>query len=215
MKTWIQLSLYTLLFASVAGCAFTPDYYPDNEQPVQGAENRTASPGFATLEFTTNTFESTSFTQQQGEDLCKPTERKLAAMVNKKRHLSTAERSANGLGSILTFGLTDKLNASYVNSPHTSVQKFKANTPVILNAESQLNDGRTVTKCGPVFVKFIPEDQKRYRVEFLRSQNTCGMAITELKTDSLVTRTPHSRWTCSKGFFGIGGDQIEGLVEIK
>jgi hypothetical protein len=202
----------------LSGCASPPQYKPDAEQLRVGADLLTQDipAGKALMEFTTNTVAHASLKLQTGDDLCQPDKSEFLAGARRQRVITDAEKAVYTTGNILSLGLINALgNPLETKTPASrffyvdSGQRLNFNAMSIYSAPNHSS-----STCGPIHLGLVPEAGAIYKINFINVDNRCGVVLTRENRDSTVVPR-HSRWTCSKGFLGMGGGRLTSSWEVE
>lgn len=218
----ITYAVITLIFTVlVSGCANEIKYKEDKDQVKTGLDlmNKEIPKNKALLEFTTNTIEPATLFKQVGDELCNPEKKVALSRVQRQRELTGVENTTAGALNIATLGLLKLIGDPRDNkTPVSHSLHIESGKEIILqsssNSTTQTGNGWVTKSCGPIFMKFIPEEGQHYKISFINASDKCN-AILIKGTDINPTIPNHTRWSCAKGFMGIGGGEIIGLREIK
>lgn len=198
----------------LGGCTIPPKYAPESEQLVNGEENAVPEKGFAVVEVTTNTLERASFQRNVKGELCSKESWELMARVEKKRIMPDYEKGARGVAAVMSLGLSTVLDPRNNVLPFIAITKQKANEELILRASSYINGGNHTTSCGPVYLKFTPEEMRHYQIQFVREDKFCRVVLSEKTALDDKKAVQHSRWSCTEPFKHIGEPEAYNIREI-
>lgn len=194
--------------AALTGCATPPaQYYPDAEQAIEDEVGATLSPGTAVVEFTTNAAAIAVFQQRVGDKLCEPESQHIAARVRRREIPSAAMQSFHGLANFMSLGNLDRIE----KLPRTKIAHYPADQTIAFAATTHITDA----SCGPLFLRFTPQDGKRYSLSMDLQGRTCRLNIQEFDGSAQARSVKHSRWRCNEGLLGIGKPTLIGPDEIK
>ena len=204
---------------ALTGCATTAPptrYLPDSEQKTQGNLTDAPAKGKFVVEFTTNTDETASFTEYKGGTVCVPEERTRIASVGRQRILEETEKNMRTLGAVLSLGLTKIVDprTEFNKQFHVVAKEYDMRETFVTVSSSFANLGNQTISCGPVFVKFWPEEGQRYRVNFLRTGGQCGAELTQASNGTYTPVARRASWFCSASFLGVGGGEIINYREL-
>ena len=206
---------YVVICVVVAGCAQPPTKYRADDQQIvsSGAKLDKPAEQKATIEFTTNTSERATFERLAGGQLCSRAESKTMARVQRAREISEGEGALITASNVLSLGIGLLFDPRNNKPPHVLTQEVEAGQALVLEASSYGNTGNSTVSCGPLFLKFQPEGSKKYRVSFIRDADRCLLGVRDVSVLNQPAPVKHSRWSCSKGFLGLGGGEVTGLRE--
>jgi hypothetical protein len=214
MRTIIMCGAFFLIF--LTGCASNSSwrYLDDKDQIVAGIKDELPSQSKAHLVLTTNSWLRTTFYANQGENLCKPSEKTTLTTVSRHGYYEGQGVDAiNAARAAISLGLTKVLESDPKKPryPHVFVQEIDATTPIVLEVSSYGQDGNTTQSCGPVFLKLFPESGKRYRLSMNMDNERCS--INPFLVSSEPSPLKYATWSCSPSFLGVGGGEIRGYRE--
>lgn len=220
MKSAFYVSVIFAI-ATLGGCASEVKYKKDADQYKAGLElvQNEIPKQKAILEFTTNTDIPATLTEQGGDNLCKPDQKKFIARVQRQQEISKLEDSVASIMNVASLGLVKALGDPRDNkTPVVHYSYIDADKELILQASSyamrQSAGGWISHSCGPLFMKFTPREGKRYKIAFTTLGDKCTSSLTEIE-DSAEIIPRHTLWSCTKPVMGLGGDEVIGLTEIK
>lgn len=207
----IRLLMACVVFSAstvLTGCAAPPvQYYPDAEQAVEDEVASAPPPGSAVVEFTTNSAAIAVFQQRVGDKLCEPESEDIVARVRRREIPSAAMQSFHGLANFLSLGNLERIE----KLPKTKITHYPAGQAIAFAATTYITDA----SCGPLFLRFTPEEGKRYSLSADLQGRICRLSIQELDETAQAHPVKHSRWRCAKPFLGIGKPTLIGPDEIK
>jgi hypothetical protein len=193
--------------AALTACASSPvQYLPDAEQVTQGPAGDEPPPGSATLEFTTNSAAISVFQERVGDQLCEPDSQQLAARVRRREVPSASIQNFRGLANFMSFGALDRIE----KLPRTQIAHYPAGQPIAFAASVHITDG----SCGPLFLRFTPQEAKRYSLSMDLNGKICSLNVRELDETAQALPVKHSRWRCLKPVWGFGKHTLVGPNEI-
>jgi hypothetical protein len=204
--------IYLALTLVITACG-SIQYKPDDEQKIAGAEltKNPIPPGKALLEFSTNTLKPATLVEQEGENLCQPTKKKALAFTRRGWVNSTAEKAAYNMMNVALLGQIDSLSDPLgKNTAHKAYLYIDASKESVMHSYSEFTEANVKTTCGPLYFKFKPEDQGRYKIEFLYHEDKC---MTKVETMS-GEKVKQTLWSCTKPILGLGGGDVIGIREI-
>ncbi|WP_147326284.1 hypothetical protein [Hydrogenophaga borbori] len=193
--------------AVLTGCAApTVQYYPDAEQAIEDEVGSAPPPGSAVVEFTTNSVAIAVFQRRVGDKLCEPESEDIAARVRRREMLSASVQRFHGLANFMSLGNLNRIE----KLPRTKITHYPAGQAIAFAATTYINDA----SCGPLFLRFTPEEGKHYSLSTDLQDHICRLSIQELVETEQARPVKHSRWWCSKPFLGIGKPRLIGPDEI-
>jgi hypothetical protein len=193
--------------AALTGCAAPPvQYYPDAEQAIEDEVGSAPPPGSAVVEFTTNSVAIAVFQRRVGDKLCEPESEDMVARVRRREMLPASVQRFHGLANFMSLGNLNRIE----KLPRTKITHYPAGQAIAFAATTYTNDA----SCGPLFLRFIPEEGKRYSLSTDLQDHICRLSIQALDEASQARPVKHSRWHCVKPFLGFGKPTLIGPNEI-
>lgn len=203
LMTCVAVSIGTVL----TGCAAPPvQYYPDAEQAIEDEVGSAPPPGSAVVEFTTNSVAIAVFQRRVGDKLCEPESEDMVARVRRREMLPASVQRFHGLANFMSLGNLNRIE----KLPRTKITHYPAGQAIAFAATTYTNDA----SCGPLFLRFTPEEGKRYVLSTDLQDHICRLSIQALDEASQARPVKHSRWRCVKPFLGIGKPTLIGPNEI-
>jgi hypothetical protein len=215
-----NISHIIVVCSLISGCASTIKYKPESSQYKLGEEILYSEipKSKSVLEFTTNTVINATLAMHNGADPCKPDKLENLSRVQRQIESSELNDFAIGLVNVLTLGMVKKLGDPRDNkTPVSHYIYLESGKDTTLQSSSyslnQTAGGWVSSSCGPIFMKFTPEQGRRYKISFNTTDGGCFSTLTQLE-NGIEIFPRHSRWSCTKPTMGVGGNQVIGFKEI-
>lgn len=215
----------TCLLASLlalTGCASQKvAYLPDEQQRTQqGPALDLPQERKAVVEFSTDFYAPTYFERMAEGEQCRFLDGKALASVRRKRQTGAGEEAVGTVANVLTLGLAGLFDPRNSKEPHVFVQEFEAGRELRLRTRSFAVVNNVSQSCGPVYLRFVPEAGRRYRVQFEQEDRLCDARVLDV-TGAVISAdaagpsgVPYSRWRCTEGIMGIGMNEVVGYQEF-
>ncbi|PIF39682.1 hypothetical protein CLV01_1470 [Delftia sp. 60] len=207
---------------ALASCASQKvAYLPDEQQRTQqGTALDLPQERKAVVEFSTDFYAPTYFERMAEGEQCRFLGGKALASVRRMRQTGAGEEAVGTVANVLTLGLAGLFDPRNSKEPHVFVQEFEAGRELALRARSFAVVNNVSQSCGPVYLRFVPEAGRRYRVQFEQEGRVCDARVLNVDVAGSTAEAAvpagvsYSRWLCTEGFMGIGMNEVIGYREF-